>query len=83
VCCKSRSLVEAETRYSTIERECLAAQWLMKKLRRFLLGRKFVLRTDHKPLVGLLDENKYRLEANLGIYFIYIYYFSVINHHVL
>jgi hypothetical protein len=30
----------------------------MKKLRRFLLGRKFVLRTDHKPLVGLLDENK-------------------------
>jgi hypothetical protein len=31
---------------------------VIKKLRRYALGRKFILRTDHKPLVGLFDEKR-------------------------
>ena len=46
----SRKLVDRETRYSVIERECLGVVWAVQKLARYLLGQKFVLQTDHKPL---------------------------------
>ena len=46
----SRKLLDRETRYSTIERECLAIVWTLQKLGRYLWGQKFVLQTDHKPL---------------------------------
>lgn len=49
----SRKLTGPETRYSTIERECLAIIWGISKLSRYLYGRKFILQTDHKPLVFL------------------------------
>ena len=46
----SRQLLPAESRYSTIEQECLAVVWCITKLSRYLLGRSFTLRTDHSPL---------------------------------
>ena len=46
----SRNLTSAEQKYSNIEREALAVVFAMTRLRQFLLGRKFTLRTDHKPL---------------------------------
>jgi len=46
----SRKLKPAETRYSTIERECLALVWTIKRLRRYLYGREFILEVDHQPL---------------------------------
>ena len=49
----SRKLLERETRYSTIEKECLAIVWTLKKLDRYLWGQKFILQTDHKPLTFL------------------------------
>ena len=49
----SRKLLERETRYSTIEKECLAIVWTLKKLDRYLWGQKFTLQTDHKPLTFL------------------------------
>ena len=49
----SRKLLPRETRYSTIERECLAIVWCVTKLQRYLWGRQFVLQTDHRPLTYL------------------------------
>ena len=49
----SKKLSEAQKRYSTIERECLAIIWGLEKFQRFLLGRYFTLQTDHRPLTFL------------------------------
>ena len=51
----SRKLTETETRYAVIERECLAIFWAVHRLSRYLLGRRFVLQTDHQPLKFLLQ----------------------------
>ena len=49
----SKKLADAQCRYSTIERECLAIVWALTKLSRFLVGREFILQTDHRPLTFL------------------------------
>jgi hypothetical protein len=46
----SRKLKPAETRYSAVERECLAVVWAVKSLHPYLYGREFVLLSDHQPL---------------------------------
>ena len=46
----SRQLLPRETRYSTIERECLGIVWAVRKFEMYLFGRQFVIQTDHKPL---------------------------------
>ena len=53
ICFVSRKLLDRETRYSTIERECLAIVWVLCKLQRYLWGQSFVLQTDHRPLAYL------------------------------
>ncbi|KAJ1216590.1 hypothetical protein NDU88_004191 [Pleurodeles waltl] len=49
----SRTLRGAETTYSAIEKEALACWWGVQHLRNYVWGRKFDLRTDHKPLVDI------------------------------
>ena len=46
----SRNLTSAEQKYSNIKREALAVVFAVTRLRQSPLGRKFTLRTDHKPL---------------------------------
>ena len=50
----SRSMTETETRYTQIEKEALATTWACEKFATYILGRKFQIETDHKPLVPLL-----------------------------
>lgn len=49
----SRKLLPRETKYSVIEKECLAVKWALDSLKYYLLGRKFTLQTDHRALVWL------------------------------
>jgi len=46
----SRGLNPAERNYSTTERECLGDVWSVLKLRQFLDGDRFLIRTDHQAL---------------------------------
>ena len=52
----SRTFNEAEQRYSTIERECLALVNALKKFRQFLIGKHFTVYCDHKPLEWLSEQ---------------------------
>ena len=54
----SRSLNNSERNYSTLEKEALAVIYGVKKFHQFLYGHKFTIKTDHKPLEGLLNEKK-------------------------
>ncbi|KII75119.1 Transposon Ty3-G Gag-Pol polyprotein [Thelohanellus kitauei] len=49
----SRILNRAERNYCTTDKEILAIIWSLKKFRPYLLGNKFVIRTDHNPLTYL------------------------------
>jgi hypothetical protein len=51
----SRKLTDTESRYSTFDRELLAAQAAIKHFRHFCEGRLFQLWTDHKPLVTAIS----------------------------
>ena len=50
----SRSLAPVEQRYSQIEGESLAIEYGVLSNRMYLLGIKFKVVTDHKPLVSIL-----------------------------
>ena len=50
----SRSMTETERRYAQIEKEALASTWACEKFSTYILGKKFLIETDHKPLVPLL-----------------------------
>ena len=49
----SRCLVQNEKVYTVTEIETLAVIWAIKKFRHYLLGREFVLVTDHDALCSL------------------------------
>ena len=51
----SRSMSPAEQRYAQIEKEALAFTWACKRLSDYLMGKKFHIHTDHKPLVPLFS----------------------------
>ena len=54
----SRTFVPAEKNYSVTDKEALAIYWSVRKLFQYLQNQKFTIRTDHKPLIGILGENK-------------------------
>ncbi|KII65512.1 Transposon Ty3-I Gag-Pol polyprotein [Thelohanellus kitauei] len=54
----SKCLNDTEYRYSTIRKELMAIVWSFKKFRPYLLGCKFLLRTDHLPLKSIQSSGK-------------------------
>ena len=54
----SRSLTKAERRYSVTRQELLAVITFVRHFRHYLLGRRFVLRTDHSSLRWLQSFKK-------------------------
>ena len=53
----SKSLTDAETRYANIERELLAIVFACQRFSTYLLGRSFVVESDHKPLEMIAMKN--------------------------
>ena len=51
----SRSMTPTEQRYAQIEKEALAFTWACERLSDYLIGMKFHIHTDHKPLVPLFS----------------------------
>ncbi|XP_054259997.1 uncharacterized protein K02A2.6-like [Macrosteles quadrilineatus] len=54
----SRTLTKSERKYSQIDKEAVGIYWGLKKFFAYCYGRKFVLITDHKPLVSIFDPAK-------------------------
>lgn len=51
----SKSFTRGESNKSTIEQELTAIHWAITYFRPYLYGRKFVIKTDHRPLVYLFS----------------------------
>ena len=54
----SRTLNKTELKYAQIGKESLAIIFGITKFHKYLVGRKFTIYTDHKPLMYLFGENK-------------------------
>lgn len=54
----SRVLTQSERNYSVVHKEALAVYWGTKKFYQYLMGRKWILVSDHKPLLALFGNKK-------------------------
>ena len=54
----SKTLSKSQRNYSQIQKEALAIIFALKKFYQFLFGRKFILVTDHKPLIAMFGPHK-------------------------
>ena len=52
----SQALTETQKHYSNIERELLAVVIIVERLHHYVFGRRFVIHTDHSPLVSLFQK---------------------------
>jgi transposase InsO family protein len=53
----SKTLSQAERNYSQLDREALAIIYAVKRLHKYVYGRKFAIVTDHKPLEYILKQD--------------------------
>ena len=54
----SRVLTDTEQRYDIVEKEALAVYWGIVRSRMFLLGRRFKVISDHRPIQFLYNSDK-------------------------
>ena len=63
VMCGSKSVTDTQTRYATIELECLAIMVAVRRCDFYLRGLPlFEVITDHKPLIGIFSKEIYNLD---------------------
>ncbi|GBG83623.1 hypothetical protein CBR_g37427 [Chara braunii] len=55
----SKTLSQAQANYEACKGECLAVVWGIHHFRLYLYGQKFMLVTDHQPLLSLLNNADY------------------------
>lgn len=55
ICFASRALIKSELNKPIIEKELLAIYWGITYYRSYLYGRKFLVVTDHRPLISLFN----------------------------
>jgi hypothetical protein len=56
--CVSRTLMPAEKNYAVVHKEALAIYYGVTKFHQYLWRQKWILKTDHKPLLALFGENR-------------------------
>ena len=49
----SRVMSDTKRRYAQVEKEVLVITWACEKFSTYILGKKFMIETDHKPLIPL------------------------------
>jgi hypothetical protein len=74
----SRTLNRAERNYAVIEWEGLAVVWAVKTFRHHLLGRYFLIVTDHAPLKCLMKPNNMSHRLNKWALYLQEYDFDIV-----
>jgi len=54
IICASKKLNATQQKWPATKRELYGLMWAMNKFRHYLLGRHFIARVDHKPLVAMM-----------------------------
>ena len=74
-----------EKKYSTNELELLAVVWAVDRFKHYLLGKEFVIATDHKALTSALGEHRsnktYQSRLTRWVDRLLLYQFKVIHIH--
>ena len=73
----SRALNKAERNYCITEKEFLAVRFFIEYFRQYLLGRKFIVRSDHQALVWLFKLKEPRGKVARWIEILSYYDFSI------
>lgn len=58
IACASKTLTATEQKYPQTQREALAIVWAVERFSHYLLGREFIIVTDHRPLAFIFDRCK-------------------------
>ena len=61
IICASKKLTPSQQRWFTPKRELWGLMWAMEKFKYYLLGRHFIARVDHRPLVSMMNKGLNRL----------------------
>jgi len=77
----SKTLDVHQVRNSRIEKESLSIIFGVKKIHQYLHGRKFILLTDHKPLVTIFNPSKHLSTMTLNRLFA-VYFIDILCYYV-
>jgi hypothetical protein len=77
ICYESRKLKEHERHYATHDLELAAIVHALRKLRHYLMGKRFEIRTDHNGLKYLFDQPKLNSRQSRWLEFLIEYDFDI------